>query len=203
MSSRDTAFSTLAAGIALAVLIVLTLYGGFAKADDALPGSAAAGSLSISSDICQKADQEGMPPPPGIDCTDYQVRLEQQAKRMESQAKILEQQAKRFEILAKIQTAKGQPGEKKASPSDSTNPANPPNPPLPPFPQAGVEQDRVLEVFGNQARIRYRGGEILVRQGQSLPRGGLIGEITTNGVTLIEGQSRQTLPFYIGEGAQR
>lgn len=191
MSSRDTV-SVLAAGTAFSALLVLFLYGHLAHAEEAVPTPP-----SSSAGLCMKADLEGVPPPSGTDCTEYQVGLEQQARRMESQAKIMEQQAKRLEILAKIQEAKEQITGEYSRKANSNKPAN--DAPSPPIQLQQIYEDRVLEVFGEQARIRYRGGEILVRQGQALSQGGLVGHVSLDGVVLFEGGNKHVLPFYIGE----
>ena len=152
------------------------------------------------SDECRRADQNGVPPPPGSDCTEYQLRLEQQAKRMESEAKIMEQQARRLEFIAKAKAAQDQI-DKKPPPAQPQNP--PPSTPAAMPPLGGQGADRVLEVFGDQARIRYRGGEFLVRAGQALPQGGSVAQVSLDGVILVEGRNRRMLPFYIGAGERQ
>ena len=198
MSFRDAVHALASAPL----MWVMLLSGHPARAEEAAAVQPAQPSASATSEACRNADLNGVPPPPGIDCTEYQVRLEQQAKRMESQGKILEQQAKRQELLARIKTANDSATAKKAEPADSAS--NLPKPPFDQFSQAGaMGEDRMLEVFGDQALIRYRGGEILVRQGQTLPQVGLVEAVSTDGVVLAEGRGRRTLPFFIGERTGR
>lgn len=181
MSPRDTipAFVVCAAASAL---LMLAFAGARAEETAAAPVPPAP---SASPDTCRQADQEGVPPPPDADCTEYQIRLEQQARRMESQAKVAEQHAKRLELLAKIKSAQ-EPTDKSGNP--------PPAAPLPRPEDAG----RVLEVFGDQASIRYQGGDLLVRQGQGLPQGGRVERVSLDGVVVSDGRGRHTLPFFIG-----
>jgi len=207
MSFRDSV-RALAAGTALAALGMAHLCGQAASADEnaaEMPAmSTAPAKETASPDTCQWADQAGLPPPADADCTEFQVRLEQQAKRMDFQTKIMEQQAKRLELLAKIKVGKDMTEGNKAATSMPPNQRDltTSNTVAPP-PQNGKETDRVLEVFGEQARIRYRGGEILVRQGQTLPQGGSVSQVSIDGVVLVEGRSRRVLPFYIGEGEHK
>jgi len=181
MSPRDT-IPAFVVCVAASALLMLALSDARAEETGAAP--------SASPDACRQADQEGVPPPPGADCTEYQVRLEQQAKRMESQAKVMEQHAKRLELLAKIKSAQA-PADKPDSPPPAA--ARPAAPRLRP-----EDADRVLEVFGDQASIRYHGGEILVRQGEGLPQGGRVEWVSLDGVVVSDGNGRHTLPFFIG-----
>lgn len=182
MSPRDTIPAFAVCAVA-AALLMLFLSGARAEETGAAPVPPAP---PASPDACRQADQEGVPPPPGADCTEYQVRLEQQAKRMESQAKVMEQHAKRLELLAKIKSAREPTGQ-------SDNP--PPAAAAQPRPE---DADRVLEVFGDRASIRYHGGEILVRQGEGLPQGGRVERVSLDGVVVSDGRGRHTLPFFIG-----
>lgn len=156
------------------VILSLLLSGGFAWGGEPDPR------LAPSQTTCHEADMHGVPTPAGVDCTEYQFRLEQQAKRMD--------------ILAKIQAAKEQITGQKAlketlKPELPAQQASLSPPPL---------ADRVIEVFGDQALIRYHGNVFTVRQGQRLPQGTLIGTVNLDGVSLVEGENRRFLPFYIG-----
>ena len=199
MSFRDTAKGRTKRA-ALAAVWAACLSAPAARADEPPGGAAVAPAPAASPDSCRQADAQAVPPPPGADCTEYQLRLEQQAKRMESEVKIMEQQAKRWELFAKAKAAQEQ-ADKKPVPAPLQNSA----PPLPGAMPSGVGPgaDRVLEVFGDQARIRYRGGEFLVRAGQALPQGGSVAQVSLDGVVLVEGRSRRMLPFYIGAGERQ
>jgi hypothetical protein len=179
MSFRDTAAAPLAAAFFALSGLVLS---GSALAEESPPAQPAASPV-LSAEACLRADLAGVPPPAAADCAEYQARLEQQAKRMD--------------ILAKIAASRQQIDKQSAPPP---SPAKPPDPAqhssaAPP----PALDDRVLEVFGDQASIRYRGGDLLVRQGQSLPQGGRVEQVSLQAVVIVEGGSRRALPFYIGE----
>ena len=162
-------------------LLVLVL-SGLARAEEPPPAPAAA------AEACRQADAQGVPPPASADCTEYQSQLEQQAKRLESQVKVMEAQAKRLELQGKIRSANEPAAPKPDAPKP---PAAPPGRP--------EDEDRVLEVFGGQASIRYQGGDYIVREGQSLPRGGRVEQVSLDGVVIVDGRVRRALPFFIGE----
>jgi type IV pilus biogenesis protein PilP len=128
--------------------------------------------------------------PPAGDCTEYMGMLELQSKRLKLQVE--------------IENARQQIAEARKRRAEAANPAPAPAPAIAaakiPLPSAPEIPDRVYEIFGEQARIRYRGGQYLVRQGQRLPDGGAwIARISSDGVTVAEGKARRILPFMVGD----
>jgi type IV pilus biogenesis protein PilP len=126
-----------------------------------------------------------------VDCAELEARLgalvrigEVQGRIEEARAKVAEAKRKRDEI------EHPRPASPVAGPS--------PSDPAPAVPAPPQETGRLLEIFGDQARIRWRGGDYLVRPGQRLPGGAQIVQVSLEGAVIAEGKQRTTLPFVIG-----
>jgi type IV pilus biogenesis protein PilP len=119
-----------------------------------------------------------------VDCLELEARLGTLAKIAEAKTKIEEARAKAAEAEQKRRAAEHP--EPPASPGKLPDTAPPPEP------------GRVLEILGAQARLRWGGGEYLVRAGQRLPGGAWIVQVSLDGVTVAQGARRETLPFVIG-----
>lgn len=118
------------------------------------------------------------------DCAEYESRLGLLAKIEDARARIEEARHRRE-------------GTKPTGPLAGT-----PSVPAPPTlaPLLPPEPDRTLEVFGDQARIRHQGAELLVRAGQRLPRGGQVLRVAADGVEIGDGNQRRLLPLALGGG---
>lgn len=134
-------------------------------------------------DECRDLDGR---PLAGEDCAEFESRLGLLAKIEDARARIEEARHRRE-------------GAKPPGPPAGTPPIQAPSAPtltsiIPP------EPDRTLEVFGDQARIRYQGAELLVRAGQRLARGGQVLRVASDGVEVGDGSQRRLLPLALGGG---
>lgn len=127
--------------------------------------------------------------PPGVDCTEYMGNLELQAQRLKLQAEI---EAYRQQIA-----------EARRRRDEASAPVRPPLPVQPNAPTTSralsESPDRVYEVFGDFARIRYRGAQHLVHLGQRLDPDARVVQVSLDGVVVAEGKTRRTLPFLLGD----
>jgi hypothetical protein len=125
-----------------------------------------------------------------VDCAELEARLGVLARIGEVQGRIEDARAKVAEARQKrdaIEHPKPQQPAVGAQKDSAT--AIPTTPP---------EAGRLLEIFGDQARIRWRGGEYLVRPGQRLPGGAWLVQVSMDGAVIADGKHRTTLPFVIG-----
>jgi type IV pilus biogenesis protein PilP len=126
-----------------------------------------------------------------VDCAELEARLGALARIGEVQGRIEEARAKAAEAKRKR--------EEIEHPRPSSSVAGPnPTTPTPAVPAPPPETGRLLEIFGDQARIRWRGGDYLVRPGQRLPGGAWLVQVSLEGAVIAEGKQRTTLPFVIG-----
>lgn len=177
MSCPDRLPAAPAAGV-----LVLALAGGPAGAEDA------AGE-------CRSPEGRVLAP---VDCAEYLQQLDLEAKRLELVAKMEELKANAAGAAKRRLEAERGP----AAPLPPLPPASSPPPaaPAPGRPSAAPNlPDRVLEITGGQARIRYQGGVYLVQAGTRLPSGGQVTQVTLAGVDLMDGKERRHLPFVLGE----
>ena len=160
---------------------------------------------SAATTLCRDADMAGTPVRPDVDCTEYNAQLDQQAKRVQKMADIQK-------TLAQIK----EPTQPKpvAGPSALGSLSGTPAPPTPPISQLpGIQgmptvkatddsaaSDRLLEVFGGNARIRWGGHDRQVKVGSVLPGGAKVSVIKVDGVgiTAKDGKSTKWLPYYVG-----
>jgi type IV pilus biogenesis protein PilP len=126
-----------------------------------------------------------------MDCLEHIQHLDLQVKRLEAWGKI-------EEARTRIAEAKRKREEIEHPPAPSPTPAPNPNDLAPAAVSAPPPEGRLLEIFGDQARIRWRGGDYLVRPGQRLPGGAQIVQVSLEGAVIAEGKQRTTLPFVIG-----
>lgn len=158
---------------------VLTLMGSMAALAEAGPDTAGGGPPAPSE--CRDLDGKILAP---MDCAEYLQALELLGKTEDARLKILETRKRRTEI---------------------ERPVSPPAPPQPasPAPAAAAllpaVPDRVLEVFGGQARLRYRGAVLLVQAGSPLPGGGRVAAVSLDGVEISEGRERRRIPVLLGD----
>jgi type IV pilus biogenesis protein PilP len=126
-----------------------------------------------------------------VDCAELEARLGALARIGEVQGRIEEARAKAAEAKQKR--------EEIEHPRPSSSAAGPsPAAPTPAASAPPPETGRVLEIFGDQARIRWRGGDYLVRPGQRLPGGAWLVQVSLEGAVIAEGKHRTILPFVIG-----
>jgi hypothetical protein len=129
-----------------------------------------------------------------MDCLEYIQQLDLQAKRLETWGKI-------EEARTRIEEAQMKAAEAKRKREEIEHPRPPAPSPMeltPAAVSAPPPEGRLLEIIGDQARIRWRGGDYLVRPGQRLPGGAQIVQVSLEGAVIAEGKQRTTLPFVIG-----
>lgn len=127
-----------------------------------------------------------------MDCAEYLQHMEMQQKIEEVRGRIAEARQKRLQA--------------ERPPAPPPSPTPPPAQAAPPpavaamaEPPAPTEPDRVLDVTGNQARIRYKGATYLVVPGMAVSRGARVTAVSLDGVDLDEGGRRRRLPFLLGD----
>jgi hypothetical protein len=132
-----------------------------------------------------------------MDCLEHIQQLDIQAKRLEALVKIEEARTRIEEAQVKAAEAKRKHDEiehpRLPAPAAGPGPKDLASMALPAPPEG-----RLLEIIGDQARLRWRGGDYLLRPGQRLPGGAWLVQVSLEGAVIAEGKNRTTLPFVIG-----
>jgi hypothetical protein len=125
-----------------------------------------------------------------VDCAELEARLGVLARIGEMTGRI-------EEARAKVAEAKKKRDEIEHPPAPAPTPVPGPKD-LAPAAVPALPEGRLLEIIGDQARIRWRGGDYLLRPGQRLPGGAWLVQVSLEGAVIADGKQRTTLPFVIG-----